>query len=132
MRTIQSAGLNDDGDRESSESSESTQPHPGSTQHDRDQMSYDTVIKGQAKKRRRQIFCSRDRIGAALLGSAGFLVHMLIMSIKPSQTKSLITSSACIAVFALLMVWYSSGTPSQVMASTAAYAAVLVVFVGTQ
>jgi len=75
----------------------------GSGQSDPDKKSRATVLLEKARKHRRQIFYRRERIVAALLGSTSFLVPMLIMSIKPSKKKSLITSNVCIVVVAMFV-----------------------------
>jgi uncharacterized membrane protein YfcA len=70
------------------------------------------------------------RLMAALLGSAALVVPMLIMAIHPSQTKSIVTSSCFILVFSVVAALVATGSPAEVLAMTAAYSAVLVVFVG--
>ncbi|KAK4097839.1 hypothetical protein N658DRAFT_510080 [Parathielavia hyrcaniae] len=70
------------------------------------------------------------RLVAALLGSAALVVPMLIMAIHPSQTKSIVTSCCFILAFSLGAALVATGTPGEVLAMTAAYSAVLVVFVG--
>lgn len=71
------------------------------------------------------------RVLAALLGGLALIVPMLIMSLNPSTTKSLVTASVFVVVAAITMALASSGSWRDVVGFTAAYAAVLVVFVGT-
>ena len=71
------------------------------------------------------------RFGMASAGGLALVVPMLIMANLESKTASLITT--CVAMF-LFAAGITLGThlkPDQVLGATAAYAAVLVVFVGT-
>ncbi|KAL9110094.1 MAG: hypothetical protein Q9227_005287 [Pyrenula ochraceoflavens] len=70
------------------------------------------------------------RLLAALVASGSLVIPMLIMSIRPSSRKSLIVSSCFVLAFALGAAWKSSMKPETVLTATAAYTAVLVVFVG--
>lgn len=71
------------------------------------------------------------RFLAGLVGALALIAPMLIMSLKPSQVKSLVTTSVFILAFAILVAWRTSMEPKDVMTATAVYAAVLVVFKGT-
>jgi hypothetical protein len=55
---------------------------------------------------------------------------MIIMSLNPSKTKSLIISSVAIVLFACYCSLMSQTANNQTLAATAGYAAVLRVFVG--
>lgn len=92
---------------------------------------------------RRESFMRRDRrhrydrkkgfprrLLAAFVGGLSLVVPMLIMSLDPSLTKSLITTSVFIFVFGVLLAWWTSMEPPGVLTATATYAAVLVVFTG--
>jgi hypothetical protein len=70
------------------------------------------------------------RLLAAIVAGGSLIVPMLIMSIHSSLRKSLIVSSCFVLVFALGAAWKSAMKPEDVLAATAAYTAVLVVFVG--
>ena len=75
------------------------------------------------------------KFGSAMIGGLFLIVPMLIMTLHKSLATSLITVSVSVILFALFIVFGSEviGTdPSQqeLILSTAAYAAVLVVFVG--
>lgn len=69
----------------------------------------------------------------AMAGSGGLLVivPMLIMANVDGKIASLVTTCVAIAVFAALITMYTELGPNDVLGTTAAYAAVLVVFVGT-
>lgn len=56
---------------------------------------------------------------------------VIIMTLKPSETKSLITVSVAVVVFALILSFGIRVSNVETLVSTATYAAVLVVFVGT-
>lgn len=56
---------------------------------------------------------------------------MMIMALHPSKLTSLLTTSVfTVAVAVALAVFMSDASPKDVVGATAAYAAVLVVFVG--
>jgi VIT1/CCC1 family predicted Fe2+/Mn2+ transporter len=76
------------------------------------------------------------KFAVAMIGGTFLIVPMLIMTLHNSLTTSLVTVSVAVILFALAIVLSSEVTgadPSQLelVVSTAAYAAVLVVFVGT-
>jgi hypothetical protein len=55
---------------------------------------------------------------------------MIVMSLHPSLTKSLITVSVAVVLFAILLLQLFAASYSDILTMTTAYAAVLVVFVG--
>ena len=66
-----------------------------------------------------------------MFGGIALIVPMLIMTLQPSRDKSLITVSVAAIVFALtLALCATDECGKDVLAATAAYTAVLVVFVG--
>ena len=72
------------------------------------------------------------RLRMAAFGGAALLVPMLIMALRPGLVVDLVTTSVATVLFGaatVLMLTDSSGR--DVLAATAAYAAVLVVFVGS-
>ena len=71
------------------------------------------------------------RLGMAITGDLLIIVPMLIMANVPGRTASLISTSVAMLIFATLVTWFTELQPNEVPTSTAAYAAVLVVFVGT-
>ncbi|KAH8898112.1 hypothetical protein GQ53DRAFT_742268 [Thozetella sp. PMI_491] len=71
------------------------------------------------------------RFGIAFTGGAFLVVPMIIMVLDPSQTKSLVTVSAFVVLFSLLLSLVVRVSNVETLVSTATYAAVLVVFVGT-
>ena len=68
----------------------------------------------------------------ALLGGLALIVPMVIMTLLPSRTSVLVVTCAFVLAFALVIALLSSLRPNEVLAVTAGYAAVLVVFVGAQ
>lgn len=66
----------------------------------------------------------------ALGGGLALIVPMVVMKLVPGEVCSLVTTSACMVVFSVVIAWRSELKPQEILAVTAAYAAVLVVFVG--
>ncbi|KAK7994902.1 hypothetical protein PG990_013675 [Apiospora arundinis] len=71
----------------------------------------------------------KQRLLMATLGASFLIVPMAIMSLENTLPVCLITSTCFAVAFGLNMVVYLTGS-KEVLSSTAAYAAVLVVFVG--
>jgi hypothetical protein len=83
-----------------------------------------------AREKKWQAFLSR--LAIALFGGAALIAPMLIMTLHPSKLTSLLTTSVFVVGVAVVLAWQLEDAKNQdVMAATAAYAAVLVVFVGT-
>ncbi|OCK73095.1 hypothetical protein K432DRAFT_450053 [Lepidopterella palustris CBS 459.81] len=72
-----------------------------------------------------------SKIWGGMFGGLVLIVPMLIMTLHSTIKTSLITSSLFIIGVAFGLVFLSQGTWQDVLGMTAAYAAVLVVFVGT-
>ncbi|KAL2053190.1 hypothetical protein ABVK25_006515 [Lepraria finkii] len=71
------------------------------------------------------------RFIVAITGGLSLVVPMLIMRLRESLTKSLITVSVAVVLFAGLISLMFRASNVETLAATATYAAVLVVFVGT-
>ncbi|KAH6850967.1 hypothetical protein B0I37DRAFT_372886 [Chaetomium sp. MPI-CAGE-AT-0009] len=71
------------------------------------------------------------RFITAMTGGVFLVAPMLIMSLGPSQTKSLLTVSVAVVVFSLVLSFGIRVSNVETLVATATYAAVLVVFVGT-
>lgn len=67
----------------------------------------------------------------ALLGGSLLIVPMVIMSFNPGRTKNLVTVSCSVLLFAFFLGAGVRSKSAEVFIATATYAAVLVVFVGT-
>lgn len=67
----------------------------------------------------------------ATVGGLALIVPVLVMSFFPGRNVSLVTTSVAMLLFAAGITLMTKLTPDQVLGATAAYAAVLVVFVGT-
>lgn len=67
----------------------------------------------------------------AIAGGVFLVVPMIIMTVGPSENKSLVTVSVAIVIFAFVLAFGIKVTNVETLVSTASYAAVLVVFVGT-
>ena len=86
--------------------------------------------KGREQRSQRNAFT--QRIVMAMFGGAALIGPMLIMTLHPSRNTSLITVSVATFLFALALAFIARDSAGKnVLAATAAYAAVLVVFVGT-
>jgi len=71
------------------------------------------------------------RFGMASAGGIILVVPMLIMASRETKTASLVTTCIAMFLFATGVTFGTHLKPDQVLGATAAYAAVLVVFVGT-
>jgi hypothetical protein len=90
----------------------------------------ETTAKRDAYYKKQRQFLSR--LAMALFGGAALIAHMLIMTLHQSKLTSLLTTSLFVIAVAVTLAWWMEDAKNQdVMAATAAYAAVLVVFVGT-
>ena len=65
------------------------------------------------------------------LGGCALIVPMVVMALNSSLTKSLITVSIAVVLFALILSLVFETDNKDTVTATATYAAVLVVFVGT-
>ncbi|KAH8746001.1 hypothetical protein F5883DRAFT_586053 [Diaporthe sp. PMI_573] len=73
----------------------------------------------------------KSRFVMALFGGVSLIVPMLIMALRPSLVVDLVTTSAATVSFAAVVTFLGTDASGKdVLASTAAYTAVLVVFVG--
>lgn len=70
------------------------------------------------------------RLSTAIIGGSFLIGPMWLMVLRPQVYTGLISTTAFVSVFGLLMTWLLD-SPRSVLSTTAAYAAVLVVFVGT-
>lgn len=75
-----------------------------------------------------------DRLARFIIAIAGgifLVVPMIIMTLQPTETKSLLTVSVAIVIFALILSFGIKVSDVETLVATVTYAAVLVVFVGT-
>lgn len=71
------------------------------------------------------------RFTIAAVGGSFLVGPMLIMAISPSTTKSLVTVSVSVMIFIAVLTFVVKPANVEALVSTATYAAVLVVFVGS-
>lgn len=71
------------------------------------------------------------RFTMALFGGVTLVGPMLLMVLHKDRTSDLSTTSVAVFFFAIVVAYYSDATPEAIVSAVAAYAAVLVVFVGT-
>jgi VIT1/CCC1 family predicted Fe2+/Mn2+ transporter len=84
---------------------------------------------GKLDRERRKAYLSR--LSMAYFGGLALVVPMLIMALHKELVVSLVTTSVATAIFAIVIaLWSTYASGKDVLASTAAYTAVLVVFVG--
>ena len=84
----------------------------------------------EAAQRNAKDFVSRLRM--ALFGGLSLIAPMLIMRLHPTLLTELITTSVFILAVGVVLAWYMKDAQKRdILAATASYAAVLVVFVGT-
>ncbi|KAL3478434.1 hypothetical protein BJX99DRAFT_256555 [Aspergillus californicus] len=70
------------------------------------------------------------RLVVAFTGGAFLIVPMIIMMMRPSETKSLIVVSVTVVLFTLVLSFVVRVSNVETLVATATYAAVMVVFVG--
>ena len=86
--------------------------------------------RGRILRQREKAFT--ERIVMAMFGGIALIGPVLIMTLHKSRNTSLITVSVATFVFALVLaVGATDSAGKDVLGATAAYAAVLIVFVGT-
>ncbi|KAI0880288.1 uncharacterized protein GGS22DRAFT_87818, partial [Annulohypoxylon maeteangense] len=74
----------------------------------------------------------KSRLHMAVFGGTALLAPVIFMTLKPTLIGNLVTASVSMAIFAMIMVIFATDANGKdVLASTAAYAAVMVVFIGT-
>lgn len=71
------------------------------------------------------------RFGMASAGGLSLIIPVLVMANVPGIVSSLVTTCVAMLLFAIGITLGTDLKPDQVLGATAAYAAVLVVFVGT-
>jgi len=72
-----------------------------------------------------------SRASGAVFGGLAVIVPMLIMSLHPTRLTQLLTASVFVVAIALILAWLmDEAERKDIIAATAAYGAVLVVFVG--
>ncbi|KAI0096776.1 hypothetical protein GGR51DRAFT_542545 [Nemania sp. FL0031] len=86
-----------------------------------------TIAKEEHVKRTR---IAIRRFSFAIVGGLIIVVPMLILLVGEASTKSLTVISVSIVIFAIMVACFTKLEPEHLLASTAAYAAVLVAIVG--
>lgn len=89
-------------------------------------------IDGYLTQERKERQEGGERLAMAIFGGGALIGPTLIMTLHSGLTTSLVTVCLATLFFALTLAKYSKSiTGKDILAATAAYAAVLVVFVGT-
>lgn len=85
-----------------------------------------------SRAQRAKRLASTSRFAMALFGGVALIIPTVIMAKFEGINISLITTSVSVVIFCLLLAYGATdSTGKDVLAATAAYTAVLVVFVGT-
>jgi lipopolysaccharide export LptBFGC system permease protein LptF len=71
------------------------------------------------------------RFWVSFFGGLALIAPMLLMVLHRDQTTALATTSGSVLLFACIVSLFTSATPEVAIGAVAAYAAVLVVFVGS-
>jgi hypothetical protein len=100
------------------------------TDHERE-MRPDAYQEGKAPDIYSPFLDSLARFIIGTLGGCALIVPMLLMTLNPSLTKSLIVVSVSVVLFALVIGFVFDADNKDMITASATYAAVLVVFVGT-
>lgn len=85
---------------------------------------------------RRELFRKRtwrarsERFGMAIFGGVALIAPMLLMVLHRDRTTALTTTSVSTLLFAVIVANFTTSQPEAAVGAVAAYAAVLVVFVG--
>jgi predicted neutral ceramidase superfamily lipid hydrolase len=91
-----------------------------------------TFLEDEKLRRKRKSEAFSRRLFMAAFGGAALIAPMLIMTLHPTKVTNLVMASAFVMVVAVLLAYVmTEATPQDIIGATAAYAAVLVVFVGS-
>jgi hypothetical protein len=72
-----------------------------------------------------------DRFIMSIGGGLALIAPMLLMALQHSRTTALAATSGAVLLFAVIIAKFTTATPEVAVGAVAAYAAVLVVFVGS-
>lgn len=83
------------------------------------------------QERKKRMRLRLERFCFAIAG--GLLINgpVLVLGAGTADAKALVVVSVSVALFSLGIAWFSSASPENILAATAAYAAVLVAFINT-
>ena len=90
-----------------------------------------TLRNRELQKQKEEFLKFAGRLTGGLFGGFALIVPMLIMDLHPTKLTSLLTTSVFVLALAILFAALTHWEPKDIIGATAAYAAVLVVFVGT-
>lgn len=89
------------------------------------------VVLEETKNRTRVFQAFWRRLCFCVFGGVALVAPMLLMVLHRDQTTALATTSGAVFLFSLIVAAYTVATPEIAVGAVSAYAAVLVVFVGT-
>ena len=91
-----------------------------------------SFLQGEKEKKEQKLKEFGERLLSAVVGGVALVAPLLIMTLRQTRVTCLVTTSVFVLIVALLLAWFKGEAKSQdVIGATAAYAAVLVVLVGT-
>jgi hypothetical protein len=115
-----------------------TQASPHFAHDLRKAIDFGYAILPPVRSRTRKNYIRETKVGAfwkrlymAIFGGFAVVAPMLLMVLYKHILTSLLTTSLAVFLFALAMATFSTANAETLLAAVAAYAAVLVVFVGT-
>jgi len=83
----------------------------------------------KVRERATEFHMALKRFCFAILGGLAIIIPILIIALGDVPTKTMVTISVAIFLFALAVAWASTTSPENLLGATAAYAAVLMVFI---
>lgn len=83
----------------------------------------------KVRKRTAEFRMALKRFYFAIIGGLAIVIPVLIIALGDVPTKNMVTISVAIFLFALVVAWASAASPENLLGATAAYAAVLMVFI---
>jgi hypothetical protein len=84
----------------------------------------------QEEMKRKSSRARWERFGLGMFGGIALIAPMLLMVLHRDRTTALATTSVSMILFAVIISFLPMASPDLALATVAAYAAVLVVFVG--
>jgi hypothetical protein len=89
------------------------------------------IMDSMQTSRKQQWKARVDRFTMAIIGGVLLVVPVVVMSFDTSRTRSLVTLSVSVLIFSVVIATGAAkASPQEIVGATAAYAAVLAVFLG--
>lgn len=101
---------------------------PGGQRRD---VNWEEKLRQSEELRKRSTKAQWERFGMAMFGGLALIGPMLLMVLHRDRTTALATTSGSVFLFAIIVSRFTLASPDVAVAAVAAYAAVLVTFVGS-